>query len=195
MSFPVGSFPSQLNPGAYLPTTNVWDINQVEAVFENDKISQEELKELLIRLYQNLNFMALNVNLKDTGLFPLTEFLTGSQYFPNNLVTNLPSTSTQFRNVFRTVVNFGALVNAGSKSVAHNIQIDAASGPAYSFTRIFAAASDTTGFNYIPIPYASPVLANNIEISVDNTNVTITTGSNRTNFNLCYVVLEYIKQT
>ena len=62
-----------------------------------------------------------------------------------------------------------------------------------TFTRVYATASDTTGFNYIPVPYASSTAANNIELNVNGTNVNIITGSNRSNFNICYVVLEYLQ--
>jgi hypothetical protein len=44
------------------------------------------------------------------------------------------------------------------------------------------------------LPYASPTDADNIELSVDVTNVSITTGSDRTGFTTTYIVLEYIKQ-
>jgi hypothetical protein len=86
-------------------------------------------------------------------------------------------------------VNFGALPNTATKSVAHGITITTAT----TFTRIYATASDTSGSTYIPIPFSSPTLVSNIQITVDATNVNITTGSNRSNFNICYVVLEYIK--
>ena len=86
------------------------------------------------------------------------------------------------------VINFGALPNAGTKSVPHNIPINGS----YTFTRIYGAASDTTGLNYIPLPYASPTAANNIELNLDATNVNIITGSNRSNFNITYVIVEYI---
>jgi hypothetical protein len=36
-------------------------------------------------------------------------------------------------------------------------------------------------------------LNENIKLDVDAVNVNITTGINRTNYNVCYIVLEYIK--
>lgn len=172
------------NTGSFIPTTQIWDPSEVYS----SNLSPE-LKELLVRLYQNLNLMATNVNLKDTGYYNTLEFVNGQLYFPNPANNSSTSTYPSFRQVFRTIVNFGALPNAGLKSVAHNIPIN----ESYSFTRIYAASSDQVGLNYIPIPYASPTLVNNIELNVDATNVNITTGSNRTNFTITYVVLEYIK--
>ena len=114
-------------------------------------------------------------------MYPLNQIVNGQQFFPNSSDSYMQPIN--YRDVFRVVINFGALPNATTKSVAHGISVNAGT----TFTCIYACASDTTGFNYIPIPYASPTLVNNIELKVDATNVTIITGSNRSNFNVCYV--------
>ena len=179
------ALPNPNNPGAFVATTNIWDVAQLYDIDANSI----EFKELLVRLYQNINNIALLLNIKDTGLYNTFEIINGQTYFPNPTLTSSTSGFPTNRQVYRTTVNFGALPNTGSKSVAHNIVVT----PSTTFTRIYATASDTTGETYIPIPYASPTLANNIEIFVDNTNVTITTGSDRTNYTICYVVLEYLQ--
>lgn len=170
--------------GPNIPTTNVWDVSDIQALQEES----ERLKELLVRLYQNLNNMSIALNEKDSGCYFTLGSANGQSYFPNPTLTSASTTTPISRQVIRIVINFGALPNATTKSVAHNLTPNSS----WSFTRIYACASDTTGFNYIPIPYASPTLINNIELKVDSTNVTIITGSNRSNFNICYVVLEYI---
>jgi len=150
-----------------------------------------ELKEILVRMYQNLNVMSNVLNVKDTGQYN-NSFATvnGQLWFPNPANTSKTLANAAQRPVFRTVINFGPLPNAGAKSVAHNITCTSTT----TFTRIYATASDTTGFNYIPIPYTSNVAATaQVSITVNATQVTINTGSvNRSNFNICYVVLEYI---
>ncbi len=170
--------------GAYTISTNLFD----PSIIYNSSIDPE-LKLVLVRLYQDLNYVANVVNVKETGqytnMFPT---VTNSQWFPNPVLnSNSPTTPTQ-RNVFRTTINFGALPNTATKSVAHNITCTTA----VTFTRIEATASDTTGLTYIPIPYVSNVSGNPVEISVDATNVNITTVANMTNYNICYVVLEYL---
>jgi hypothetical protein len=170
--------------GIYVPTNYVWDIQQLQSVDIDPG-----LRELLIRLYQNINQISLALNVSDKGQYQLSEFVNGQQLFPN---PNNNSSTAAFpapRQIFRKVINFGPLPNAGSTSIAHNITCT----PATVFTRIYATASDTTGFNYIPIPYASPTVANAVELSVNATTVTITTGSNRSAFNICLVVLEYVQ--
>ena len=169
-----------------VPTTDIWDVSQV---YDTDFRDPGQMQELFVRLYQNLNNMSLSLNARDAGYYDTQQYLNSQVFFPNPALNSSTATTPTYRSVFRKVINFGALPNTGTKSVAHGIVCSAAT----SFTRIYGAASDPAGFNYIPLPYASPVLANNIAIDVDATNVTITTGSNRTAFTITYVVLEYLQ--
>ena len=172
--------------GAFIPTTNIWDVAQV---YEID-INSPEFKELLVRLYQNINNIALSVNIRDAGYYNTQEFVNGQLYFPNPALTSASPITPVFRQVYRQVVNFGVLPNTGTTSIAHNITVT----PTTTFTRIYATASDPSGNNYVPIPYAScTAVADNIELAVTATNVVITTGSNRSNFTITYVVLEYLQ--
>ena len=173
--------------GAFLPTTSVWDVSEIYSV----DVNSEEFKELLVRLYQNLNNISLAINAKDTGAYENeNEFITGQNFFSDPSLTS-ESTSTPIkRPVFRKVVNFGALKNAaGTTSVAHNIPVTSE----YTFTRIYGVANDTTGNSYLPIPYATATAADVIELDVDATNVNITVGKDQSAFATTYVVLEYIK--
>lgn len=172
--------------GSFVPTTNVWDVAQLYEVDVNSR----EFKELLVRLYQNLNVMSVVINNKDSALYTTQEFVNGQLFFQNPALTSQTTSTPALRQVIRLVINFGALPNTGTKSVAHGLTIN----NSYTFTRIYGCASDTTGLNYIPLPYASPTLVNNIELRVNSTNVVVTTGSNRSNFNVCYIILEYLTQ-
>lgn len=171
--------------GAFVPTTQVWDVGDIQ----NLDVNSPEFKELVVRLYQNINNIALVLNAKDTGIYNTGQFVNSQTWFPNPALTSASTTFPAFRQVFRCVINFGALPNTTTKSVAHGITITSST----TFTRIYATASDTTGLNYVGIPYASTTLANNIQLDVSSTNVTITTGVNRSNFNICYVILEFIQ--
>jgi hypothetical protein len=179
------STPNALLYGSFVPTTQVWDIAQLQ---ETD-VTSPEFKELLVRLYQQIGNIAIVLNTKDTGIYAVSEFVNGQVWFNNPAFNSSTQQSSQLRQNLRKVINFGALPNAGTKSVPHGITCT----PMTTFTRVYATASDTTGFNYIPVPYASSTAANNIELNVNGTNVNIITGSNRSNFNICYVVLEYLQ--
>lgn len=180
-----GSYPSQANPGLFIPTTNIWDVSQIYST----EVTSPEFKELLVRLYQNIGNIATALNLKDSAYYVQEEFVNGQAYFPNPALSSTSAAQPIMRQVFRKVINFGTLPNAGSTAVAHGLTITSG----FSFTRIYGCASDQAGSNFIPLPYASTTLVNNIEMSVDATNVTITTGIDRTAFTVTYAILEYIK--
>ena len=136
-----------------------------------------------------LNQMSLVLNTKDTGYYPLTEFVCGQLYFPDPTLTSASTTTPVWRQVFRKVINFGALPNTATKTVAHGITITATT----SFTRIYGCATDPST-SFLPLPLCSTAaLANNITLYADATNVIISTGIDRSGYTTCYVVLEYIK--
>lgn len=158
--------PVQYNEGLFVPNSYVWDVQEIQAVDVND----QAFKELLVRLYQNISAITTALNLKDSGYYTFAEFVNGQLYFPNPALTSNTSQTAAYRQVFRYVINFGALPNTATKSVAHGLAINTG----WTFTRIYATASDTTGLTYIPIPDAQST------ISVDATNVNITTTANLT---------------
>jgi aryl-phospho-beta-D-glucosidase BglC (GH1 family) len=176
--------PNTIFSGVFVPTTNVWDVSQIYDI----DITSPQFKELLVRLYQNLNNISTALNLKDSGYYITQSFVNSQLFFPNPDFNSSTAVNPGYRQVFRLVVDFGALPNTGTKSVPHNIPVNSG----YTFTRIYATSSDTTGFNYIPIPYASASGTDNIELSVNATDVTITTAGNRSNFGVTYVIVEYI---
>lgn len=178
---------SQAEYGLYIPTTNVWDV----AALQQMDVNSAEFKELLIRLYQNLNNIATVLNLKDSAYYNTLEFVNGQMWFPNPANNSSTVGTATFRNDYRMVVNFGALPKAGTTSIAHNIPINGA----YTFTRIYGAASDTTTLTYIPIPFVSATsVVDQLQLDIDSTYVNITTGGkDYSGYNVCYVVLEYLK--
>lgn len=181
----MASFPNQANPGAFVPTTNIWDPSEIYST----EVTSPEFKELLVRLYQNLNNMSLSLNIRDAGYYDRTEFVCGQLYFPNPALSSASAKAPAYRQVFRKVINFGTLPNTATTSVAHGLTITSG----FTFTRIYGCATDPST-SFIPIPFAAPTDSENIKIDVDTTNINITTGSDRTGYTVCYVVLEYIKE-
>ena len=171
----------QINTGNFIATTQVWDVQEL---FEID-VNSPEFKELLVRLYQYVNVIALATNNKTTGLYPLEEFVTSSQYFNPNSPATYAVDSINQRPEFRRTYNIGALP-IGVTTTAHGLTIT----NTWQFVQIYGAASDNVGFNYYPIPYADP--AGDIIINVDATNINITNNT-AINFTSCIVVLVYLK--
>jgi hypothetical protein len=171
--------------GSFVQTTQVWDVAQLQDI----EVTSPQFKELLIRLYQQIGNIAVVLNTKDSGLYQLSEFVNGQIWFSNPALNSSTQQSAQTRQDLRKAFIFGPLPNTGVLVIPHGIKCT----PMTTFTRIYGTASDTTGLNYISLPYPSVTAGSNIELSVNGTNITITTGSNRSNFNICYVVLEYLQ--
>lgn len=170
------------NKGVFVPTTFTFNLLEIDS-------SNIKFEEFLRKLSSNLNNIATALNLKDTGVYSADEFVCGKTYFANTTLRSTSASAAAPRQVFRKVVDFGALPNATSKSVAHGLTMTAST----IITDIYGGATDPSGNNYIPLPYSSPTLNNNIELRGDGTNVIITTGIDRTAFTTTYVVLEYLK--
>ena len=178
--------PIQNRAGLFVQSTSVWDVQQIEST----DVKSPEFKELLVRLYQNINNIVLSLNIKDSGYYTLTPFVNGQLFFPNPALNSTTSPGPSFRQVQRLVINFGALPNATSKSVAHGLTFNANT----TFTRIYATATKSDQTSFLPIPYASASAVNkNIELSITDTNAIITTATNYSAYTVCYVVIEYLQ--
>ena len=115
-------------------------------------------------------------------------------------ITNLQTYSTSETNtgqiwidgkpIYKKVINFGALPNATSKSVAHNI-----SNLGF-FTNISGIIYHTTAKTYYPLPlqYKGSDSNYNVEVFANATSVSMSSNTDRS-FYSAYVILEYTKTT
>lgn len=180
MAFP---FSTPVNLGSYLPTTYVFDVSELQQM----DVTSEAFKELIVRLYLNVNNMLKVLNTKDTGLYLTTTFNTGQAFY------NANNQSDNNRTVFRTVVPFGALPNAMNKSVAHNIPN---LGTTWSLVRFDC---ESTNPNTLSIdipgwdPTTFPAMLSPIMITFDPVNVNITTTSDMRAFTITWVTIEFIQ--
>lgn len=180
---------NQENVGLFLDTTQIWEEYLQAAQGEVDN------KELFLRLYQNINKIVIALNLKDSAIYTQTEFVNGQTWCPIDEITNfvgvVGSASSELnaepRQVYRKIVFCGALLNALTKTVPHNITIT----DTLSFTRIYGTANNKAGKVYLPLPYVDAV--NPVSISIIGANISITTISPMTAYTESWVVLEYIK--
>ena len=177
------------NYGSFIPTTSLFDVSDI---YETE-VSSREFKDLIVRLYQNQNSVNLHLNQKDTGIYDKSEFVTGKTYFvqPGVNSSTTATVSPSRRPVFRKVIDFGALPNNTTKSVAHGISFSAG----YTLVDCTCTATDPAALKYIPIPYASATSANVVELDIDGTNINITTGKDMTSYTRVYITVEYLKQS
>jgi hypothetical protein len=187
----------QYNQGMFLPTTQVWDVSEI---YSTD-VKSPEFKELLVRLYQNVNKIATIVNMKDSALYSQSEFINGQKFFPNTPPSAQVTTNPAQRQVYRKVLDIGTLTTGayphGITTMTRTLSpVDGlllTNGT--TFTRIYGAASDPVNRLYIPLPYASNAANSSVEISVDQTNVNIVKGAAVANtYTKTYIILEYLKQ-
>jgi hypothetical protein len=169
----------QINTGSYVPTTNVWDVSRLYEV----EVNSPEFKELLVRLYQNVNNIAVALNTKCTGYYINQEFVSGKLFFNPNANPNDP---LQLRPGFLMTVNTGAL-GAGITAVNHNIDVT----NTFKWMFISGAATNTGTLVGYPLPCAGAT-GNNIEVRVTATQVIINNNSGVT-FTDSQITLEYCK--
>lgn len=163
--------------GSYVPTTLEWEVENLVSA----DVTSPEFKELLVRLYFHIDLISDALNTKITGLYPPTEFIIGSLY-PSNIVS--PASDRAPRNVFRVTVDFGALPNAGIKTVAHGATLSAET----TAVHLYGAATDPVTQNYIPLPNDTISLSADANNVIVNTNVTDWSAYTRS-----YIIFEYLK--
>lgn len=179
------SWPDKLNPGSFVPTTDVYDIQSIYSLDVNSK----EFKEFLVRLRQSINTIAIALNTKDTGYYSLTEFINSQIFFPDPTLNSTGRQNPTWRQVYRKVINFGALPNAGTKPIPHGVVFDDKT----SFTRLYGAATNPIAHTYIPLPHSSPTLNENIKLNADGNNVYVTTTIDYRPYTITYIIMEYLK--
>lgn len=167
----------QINTGSYVPTTNVWDVSRLYEV----EISSPEFKELLVRLYQNVNNIAVVLNTKCSGYYINEEFVSGKLFFNPSSTDPL-----QLRPGFIKTINMGTL-GAGVTAVNHNITIT----NTFKWMFIYGSATNTGTLVGYPLPFAGAA-GNNIEVRTTSTQVIINNNSGVT-FTDAQVTLEYVK--
>jgi hypothetical protein len=176
----------QQDSGSFIATTNIWDVSEVYQV----EGLTPQLKELLVRMYQNLNLMATAVDTKESGFYVQNEFVNGNLFFPNPYYSSKTATTPNMRQeCMGTVYYPTALPSSGTATIPHNLPITAGT----TFTEI-RGSSTNPSLDGIPLPYAS-ASGDNIELSVDATNVYITTNSaSWTSYTTTYIIVKYLKQ-
>lgn len=93
------------------------------------------------------------------------------------------------KDIYCKVIELGALPNATTKNVAHNITNIS------KWIKIVGVANNTnntTGLS-IPLVYDGNNATNNTRLAVNNTNVMLETDTDRSSFNECYAILYYTK--
>lgn len=184
----MASIPNQLNFGAFIPTTGIFDTETIMGL----DLNSDEYKRFLVLLNENINNIALVLNLKHTGYYTENEFLNGKLFYPRADAVAMANVITPtFRQVFSKTINFGALPNAASKSMPHGIDF---TDNRYQFTHVYGCATYNMGIGPYVFVSSLPIPNSDIHLEVTATDVVITTVSDLTDYQDTDIVLEYTKQ-
>lgn len=168
-----------MNTGSYIQQTPLFELNRLQ----NVDINSDEFRLLLVQLFQQVNNICIILNTKDSGFYVTQEFATGA-FLENPASSSDPSKQ---RMIFRKTL-FTGTINPGVNTYPHGLVVLAT----WSFIESPGMANDNGGGNYYPLPWASAGGGTNIEVKLDNTNVTITNGTAIT-FNSGFVIIRYVK--
>lgn len=141
-------------------------------------------------IVEQLKKLANEVDIREIGWFLDQEVLTGKAFIPTEANITQGSGSSSYRTILRIVVNTGALPNAGTKSVPHNIVFDSN----FSLIQIYLSATDPVNLKAFGLMYWANSVPGSIILNMDATNVNITTTSNYSSYTRSYVVIEYIQE-
>jgi len=139
-------------------------------------------------LVEQLKLHGNAINIREIGWFLNEEVLSGKSFIPAN--TSTSSDTQEYRSIFRKIINFGALPNTASKSIAHGINIS----NNFTLLQLYGAATDPIGLTSISLPYVDATVANSVSLSMDATNITVVTHDNKSAYTRCYVIIEYIQE-
>ena len=160
-------------------STSLPDLNSL--LIENELFTDKEFSEFLLTFQDKYNDLVAAVNKKDFGYYSDQVVLNGQLRFDRSDVQNV-------KNVYRYVIDFGALPNNALKQVAHGLTLPAGT----EMIRIYGVANDQTAQSYLPLPYVSATVP--IELYIDATNVNIVTADDKTAYTVCTVTIEYLQE-
>jgi len=91
--------------------------------------------------------------------------------------------------LYRKAVYFGALPNAATKSVAHGVKFNGHP----KIVHIYGVARDKEGGIFLPLPYSSLTLNQNVSLYATAFDVCIKTNEDYSEYTDTLVVIEYLE--
>ncbi len=160
-------------------------------VYDTVPESWEDAREFLV---EHLKKISNAVNAREVGWFLDEELLSGKQFIPS--ASKPTGEMQQFRSVLRKVVDTGQLpAAAGALQVPHGITFDAN----FTLIQLFGAATSPAGaIRALPLPFvvanSATISQDQIQLYIDQTNINIVVGKDRSDFTRSFVVIEYLQE-
>jgi hypothetical protein len=130
------------------------------------------------------------LNTREIGFYLDEELLSGKSFIPGVNNATDGGSSQQFRSILRKVIDFGALPNNTTKSVAHGITFDAN----FSLIDLWLSATDPVNFKAFALMYWDDTGSSPITLNMDATKINVTTTGNYKIYTRCFCILEYIQE-
>ena len=140
----------------------------------------EEWEQARQMLVERVKKISLAVNNRQIANFVSAEVLSGQKFDS--------SQPQEFRDGFRKVINFGALPNATTKTIAHGIKFDSN----FTLTNLYLSATDPAGFTAFSVQNYSLTAGPSILIRMDATNIIVTTTNDFSAYTRSFVIIEYL---
>lgn len=134
--------------------------------------------QMRIKLTSTLNDIAYKVNKRAIASYDPIELVTGEDWFSIG--------ARERRQTFRKVIQFPNVAGTATTSVAHGL----GSLTNFTFTHIYGTLNLPGTPLFAPIPQGTP---DDVAVTIDATNVNITTATGAYNGAYGLVILEYLK--
>lgn len=121
-----------------------------------------------------------------SGTYTVSASIPGLDYSTSEVDTG--TTWVDGKTIYKKTVDFGALPNATTKTVAHGIS------NLYRVIKYECIAYNSGSSSNTPVPLVSAV-GNNSTIDINATNIVMSAGVDRSAFDECYVTLYYTKSS
>lgn len=175
--------------------SSIFTINGNEEVTNGDGFPQEAYKYgLLITFYSYATYAKTQIYITDGNRGIYWRNRLGGSW--NCIKQHNITTGTEFatdeyidnKRVYRKRVNCGALPNATAKSVAHGLSN-------VTFVKPPQGLAKNSNGTVLTLPYSAPNgVEYSVALSVNNTNIQISAGNDRSAYTECYVDLYYTKK-
>ena len=167
--------------GAYVQQTPIFNFN------DND-VNSVAFQDYMTQLTQSINNMALVVNMKDTGYYDTTSYISGRFWYrvpdPNGVLP--PEYRPSLRQVYPFALQNGTINPV--QTIPHGLTF----GPQFMIVDQWGVANWPSNGS-IKLPYLSiSGTSAFIEVDVNATDIVITTQSDYSDFTNCFYVLEYV---
>jgi len=133
---------------------------------------------------QVLRRIANTLNIREIGWYLDEEVIAGQLYIPGVTAASNNYMRPMYRTVYRKVIDFGALPNAATKTVAHGIPMTSS----YTITRLYGAATDPVALSAQPIPNRD------ISLVMLASSIAVSTALNLSAYTRSFVVVEYMQE-